>query len=128
MSYFFERLREERTKLGLKQADFAEQIGVTKLSQSNYETGKRKPDVEYLEKAASLGADTHYIVTGQRSSIDEQALADCIEILEEVISETGRQFSPVQKAKIVAVLYEEYIDDAEGITVEKINRHLRLVS
>lgn len=36
------------------------------VTQSNYETGKRIPDLEYLEKLAALGADVGYIVSGQR--------------------------------------------------------------
>ncbi|MCO7251245.1 hypothetical protein NH454_15475 [Pseudoalteromonas sp. Ps84H-4] len=94
---------------------------------TRWESGNPIPS-DKLKELSKLGFDINFVVTGIRSSIDENALADCVEILEEVISETKRHFSAVQKAKIIAVLYEEYTEDAQSITPEKIQRHLRLVS
>lgn len=60
-----ERLRAERHRLGLAQADFGAKCGVSKTSQFNYESGERSPDGEYFYKASELGVDTHYVITGK---------------------------------------------------------------
>lgn len=60
-----ERLREERHRLGLGQAEFGAQCGVSKTSQFNYETGGRWPDGQYLLHAHHLGVNTQYVITGQ---------------------------------------------------------------
>lgn len=60
-----ERLRDERHKLGLGQAEFGAKCGVSKTSQFNYENGDRSPDGQYLALADELGVDTHYVITGR---------------------------------------------------------------
>ena len=63
------RLKEERIKLGFtNQGAFAEKIGVSKTTQVYYEQGKTSPNNEYWQKAANLGADIQYILTGNRSN------------------------------------------------------------
>ncbi|TAL53800.1 helix-turn-helix transcriptional regulator [Pandoraea sp.] len=78
MTIFSERLREERKRLGLNQADFAKQGGVKKDAQLNYENGTRRPDASYLEALAAIGVDVLYVLTGEHSastlSADEQML------------------------------------------------------
>ena len=71
----FDRLIEERKKLGLNQADFGALGGVTKQSQHMYEVGKRFPDVAYLAAIAAAGADVLYIVTGRRTPNTLQTLS-----------------------------------------------------
>lgn len=67
MSIFGERLRQERQRLGLSQEEFGEAGGVKKVAQSNYETGKRRPDSEYLERVSSLGVDVQFLFSGMRT-------------------------------------------------------------
>lgn len=59
------RLKQERERLGLNQAEFGDIGGVRKNAQSNYELGERFPSAEYLERIAMRGADVLYIVTGR---------------------------------------------------------------
>jgi len=61
------RLREEREKLRMTQADMAEAGGVKPQAVSLYEAGKRSPDAKYLERVATVGVDVGYVLTGQRS-------------------------------------------------------------
>lgn len=61
-------LQEERKRLGLKQAQVADFIGTTVPTLSNYEKGKRQPDLNVLIKMAELGYDMKYVMTGQRDS------------------------------------------------------------
>lgn len=62
-----ERLKEERKRLGLNQADMAALAGASKTSQFNYEKGERSPDAEYLAAAAAQGVDVLYVITGNRA-------------------------------------------------------------
>jgi transcriptional regulator with XRE-family HTH domain len=62
-----ERLRSERTRLGLSQPEFGDIAGVTKKTQLLYESGERNPDSLYLSAIATGGADVLFILTGRRS-------------------------------------------------------------
>jgi len=62
------RLKGERERLGISQADFAKACGVGRTAQFNYESGKRSPDGDYLYAAGELGADTGYLLFGVRST------------------------------------------------------------
>lgn len=61
-----DRLKEERTRLGLNQTEFASIAGVQKNAQSKYENGERSPDSAYLAAIAAAGVDVLYIITGNR--------------------------------------------------------------
>lgn len=71
----FDRLCEERKRLGFNQADFGAIGGVTKQTQHMYEAGKSSPDVAYLAEIAKAGADVLYIVTGRRTPNTLQTLS-----------------------------------------------------
>jgi transcriptional regulator with XRE-family HTH domain len=62
------RLKDERQRLRLDQEPFAAAGGVKLVAQSNYETGKRAPDAEYLAGIAGLGVDVQYVLTGIRTA------------------------------------------------------------
>ncbi|PHV34740.1 transcriptional regulator [Janthinobacterium sp. BJB312] len=70
MSYFKDRLRAERKRLGLSQEKFAALAGVTKDTQLNYESGARKPDSDYLIAVCGAGVDSHYLLHGTPSGAD----------------------------------------------------------
>ncbi len=61
-----ERLREERTRLGLKQEEFAQLGGVNRNTQGSYEKNERSPDLNYLSAVAVHGVDVLFVVTGVR--------------------------------------------------------------
>lgn len=66
---FFERLKTERKRLKLKQSALAEAGGVTTQSQIQYEKGRMRPSVTYLEAIARAGVDVLYVLTGERSDM-----------------------------------------------------------
>jgi transcriptional regulator with XRE-family HTH domain len=73
------RIRSERVRLGLNQADFAASCLVSKTSQVNYESGLRSPDAIYLRHAQTIGVDTSYVVTGSRVQ-DKSSQSDFVSI------------------------------------------------
>lgn len=97
MKYFFDRLKEERKRIGLNQEDFAALGGVKKGAQFNYENGSRTPDSDYLTAVAAAGVDVLYLLTGQQTT---SALPpDEVELL------TGyRKLDIRGKAKILGIL------------------------
>ncbi|MCP5254039.1 MAG: helix-turn-helix transcriptional regulator [Zoogloeaceae bacterium] len=70
MEDFGKRLKEERERLGLSQARFAELCGVGRTAQFNYERGERHPASVYLDAAEKLGVDIHYVFTATRKGND----------------------------------------------------------
>jgi len=64
---FGARLKEERKRLGLRQADFADLAGTDAAKQSLYENGRRDLRGEYLARLVEAQVDVVYILTGRRS-------------------------------------------------------------
>lgn len=91
------RIKKERTRMKIKSKEFAEMVGCHPVTQSNYETDKRIPDLEYLEKLATAGADIAYIVTGQRGPVP-------LTPEETALLELYRAAGPALRAAALAVL------------------------
>lgn len=68
MSDFSDRLREERKRLSLTQADMAAAGGVKSNAQVHYESGGRAPTADYLQRLAGAGIDVPFLFTGRRTS------------------------------------------------------------
>jgi transcriptional regulator with XRE-family HTH domain len=64
--HFGARLAEERKRLGLKQAEFAQLVGTDVPKQSLYENDRRELRADYLARLASAQVDVIYVLTGQR--------------------------------------------------------------
>ncbi len=71
-----ERLRAERRRLGLNQADFGEIAGVSRRTQASYEAGTGIPDAAYLAALAVRGLDVLFVVTGARRGGGEDGLGE----------------------------------------------------
>lgn len=109
-SLFPVRLKEERTRLTLKQASAAELCGVSREIWGRYERGMTEPGGEVLYLFAKAGADIQYVLTGVRvgeagasrlAQIDVSRLARIVELLEDAARLAGKQWT-VKKLTIVA--------------------------
>jgi len=60
------RLRDERLRLGMTQAQLGAIASVTVQSQSLYEKGKNRLTNDYLAAIAAAGVDVLYVLTGKR--------------------------------------------------------------
>ena len=74
MSGLGERLREERKRLGLSQADFGALGGVKANAQGKYESDERSPDATYLNGVMAAGVDVLYVLTGKRTPVTAEGL------------------------------------------------------
>lgn len=68
------RLIEERAKTGYSQADFARQLDISREGLRLYEMGQRSLNAEFLARAAGLGIDVQYVLTGIKSKNSEEVL------------------------------------------------------
>lgn len=59
-----ERLREERTRLGLSQTEVAERCDLTRRTLLSWEKGDQYPNASVLAEMSRLGFDVLYVVTG----------------------------------------------------------------
>lgn len=60
---FGNRLKTLREQQGMKQGQFADMIGISRQSMSNYESGKHSPDVDVIVKMAhALNCSTDYLM------------------------------------------------------------------
>lgn len=62
------RIKEERDRLGLTQAEAGDRCGVSREIWGKYERGQAVPGGDVLFAFAQAGADIQYILTGQRAS------------------------------------------------------------
>jgi transcriptional regulator with XRE-family HTH domain len=108
------RLKEERERLGLSQAELATLAQTTKQSQWCYENGRASPNTKYLERIDAAGADVLYIITGRR--IGDVVEKEKLELTdkERRVLMRFRATSTVLKNVILRVLDIE--DDSNQIT------------
>lgn len=106
-----DRLREERIRAKLTQPALAAIGGVSKTTQSGYESALHPPDALYLEKIEKHGIDSCFIVTGQRaavragSSLNWELLADLLDVLDSFEQDHSTQLNNMTKARLLRVLY-----------------------
>ena len=85
------RLCEERKRLGLSQQNLADSVGVDRRAIGRYEKGENVPGGAILASFAKLGANVHYILTGEREAKsdsdvtfdDKEALKAKLEVVSE---------------------------------------------
>lgn len=68
MSEISGRLTAERKRVQLRQIEMADLCGVGRATQVRYESGQSSPPADYLLKAATLGIDIAYVLTGKREA------------------------------------------------------------
>lgn len=112
----FEKIKEERVRLGFTQDLFATAIGATRRSVINWETGKAQPPASMLAKMAMQGLDVRYVITGRRSV----AVAE-MELLpnnERGLLDSYRRCSPAAKKSLIQTAALLATDQAmSGITM-----------
>lgn len=69
LDQFRERLKIERQRLGLTQADLGATGGVDRRTQYKYEVGTNEPNITYLKGVESAGVDIPFTLFGKRSEL-----------------------------------------------------------
>lgn len=60
------RLKQERERLNLSQEACAYRAGITRVSQSRYESGHSCPHLNYIVRLEEIGFDAHFLLFGHR--------------------------------------------------------------
>lgn len=135
MSDFNLRLKEERSRLGFNQADFAALAGHQKNAQFQYEKGDRSPDAKYLAALSEAGVDVLYVLTGRReaahyqqdqSLVSSDSLERAITLVERGLKENNRELPPEKYAKLIIAVVDFLSDDAGDVVAERIGNIIKL--
>jgi len=132
-SEFGARLREERKKRGLTQAQVAAAAGISPPTQIGYEQGHRTPDANYMTDIERLGIDECYVRTGVRapraavSDMDWAFFLDVQAAGEAWFQrELGITLDASERNEIARLLYEMLINERE-VRPTDVARILQLV-
>lgn len=112
------RLIEERGRLGYSQVSFANQLDISREGLRLYEMGQRGIGAEFLAKAAMLGADVQYILTGiksqNREEVSESLQHEAVASLQPVIT-----VSPQGTANVV-----QFAQNGSAINMVSTQKHV----
>ncbi|MBX8588638.1 helix-turn-helix domain-containing protein [Pseudomonas cichorii] len=82
------RLKRERKRLALTQAEVSERCGVSRETWCRYEQGNLLPGIEVLQAFLKAGGDVHLVLSGEPSA-EEALLIErfraCPKILQDAI-------------------------------------------
>ncbi|HRE16187.1 MAG TPA: helix-turn-helix transcriptional regulator [Rhodocyclaceae bacterium] len=71
-----QRLRSERERLGMSQEFFANQVGVTRVTQNYYENGVRDPSLNYISACGAIGVDISFLLHAEAHGVEHAELLD----------------------------------------------------
>ncbi|MDG2949325.1 helix-turn-helix transcriptional regulator [Bisgaard Taxon 10/6] len=77
-SLFSVRLKNERNRLGLTQAEIAKKCGVSREMWGKYERGVALAGSEVLFSLAAIGVDMDYILLGTRKEVFEEITTEAL--------------------------------------------------
>lgn len=106
------RLAQERRRLGMTQAELADQVGLRRSVIGMVETGKSRLDLAVLLALESeVGMDLVFVLTGRRAAVAAADMLDwklAEEILVALVSSCNRlkvELSPAGTARALRLLY-----------------------
>lgn len=117
-----ERIAEERKRLGLSQAAFADLVGVSFSSQRRYENDSRSPDTGYLGSLRKHGIDVEYVISGRAKyigSYDHDFLAEFGLAIAKLY-----QISPDELNSLVKAVEAAMKDEPEAVDSLAIERRI----
>lgn len=138
----YQRLREERERLGLTQPAFAEAAGAAKRTLIEWEKGSTSPNAVQMSALSAIGVDVLYVLTGRHadsnrtlmsdfgdgkpSLIDAERLSRIVKLLEAFAKQAGRRWPVERLVEVAAEVYNVLADDP-ALDEPKVERILKLV-
>lgn len=123
-----ERIKEERQRLKLTQADFAKLAGVSRQSQANYEVEEREPSALYLINLYDQ-VDVPYILSGRRGNaggIDPKVVEAILNAIDGWADETNRRVPQDIKAEMLTLFLKQAMSTGK-LETDWMKQTLRLV-
>lgn len=106
-----EKLKALRIRNHFTQQDIADRLGVTRSTVSNFEIGRRKPEIDVLEKLAEVyKVDLNYFATQPICAND---LIELVERAENVFN--NPHITEDKKDKVYTDLMKIYLAMKEGV-------------
>lgn len=130
---FANRLRQERVRLELSQAEMAAAGGVAKATQVGYEQATRKPDVGYLVGAMAAGADPLFLLTGvskrefAAEDMDWPLLVEILDGVDAWCSDNVVEIDARKRPELLQVLYRHFCAQRR-VALGELHRVLKLAS
>lgn len=127
------RLRAERARLKLTQAQVALAGGVSKTTQVAYEADVHVPDLAYVCNLEQAGFDGVFLQTGRttfdfvRANFNWQIFGVLHEAVTKWSDERGVRIAPAKYADLMHMLYERF-GNADEIDVVELDRALRVAA
>ena len=109
-----EKLKALRIRNHFTQQDIADRLGVTRSTVSNFEIGRRKPEIDVLEKLAAIyNVDLNYFATQPICAND---LIELVERAENIFN--NPDITEEKKDRVYHDLMKIYIAMKEGVHVD----------
>lgn len=127
------RLRLERTRLKLSQAQLAAAGGVSTPSQIGYEQGNRMPVIDYLQGVMAVGVDAGFILTGvpkrvaSGESLDWDLLRKIVTGIDEWCGDHEVEIAAEKLGELLKVLYLRFAA-AQRVERKELESVLKLVA
>lgn len=108
------RLRAERKRLDLTQAQLGTVGGVSLSSQHAYESSTHSPDARYLSKIATAGVDIQYVLLGERPRpvklTDDEVLAisEISRVVHAWASKRSEKVPPETQSHLIHTFFQQY--------------------
>ncbi len=83
------RLKKERERLGLSQAEFAKMLGIHRNTLVRYENGIREPDSGFIARAGDSGVDVGYLMSGRKTDAISMHRLGTIRVLPLIAERAG---------------------------------------
>lgn len=110
-----EKLKALRLRNYYTQQEIADKLGVTRSTVSNFEIGRRKPEIDILEKLAAIySVDLNYFATQNMKATDLMLL---VEKAENIFN--NPDISENEKDKVYQSLMKVYLTMKEGSQHDK---------
>ena len=134
MTNIFDRLKEERKRLGLSQGEFAALLEIHRNTQARYERGEREPDTAYLSALSKAGVDIGYVLTGNRGDDKDAEIKGYIHVIDFLQGYLGlgkgalaREFEEAAHASFEGAMLWWQNPDKNGEAAERADDKLRAV-
>jgi len=106
------RLKQERTRLNMRQADLADMLDTTEQTIRAWESGRTAPDAAQLAVLAAQGMDAQYVVTGERSRVNVQMFTTGPNGVQQVSDLSDGELTLLDTYRHVPAQQRKFIDDA----------------
>lgn len=120
--HLFERLKQARLRLGLKQSELAEIGKVSRATQVSYETNATAPNTDYLRLVQGAGLDIPFVLFGDEaeregapiSQVDWKLIQESVEAVEFFCIKAAPNCPDSYKWQLIQKVYANLVAAKQG--------------